>query len=252
MRKNILYIFIALSISAYASAAECHLPAAEQSEISSRIEREVCDTTQAGSRTEIENDFITRAKESNSERRPFGEINHENLVAYGDDLYILPGESYQNKNINRNAYFKNDEQIIPVWTTEHPLESISDLFIFPSSAYSNPQVEITVLKHEYGEKETFSVPLSHLLATAEEDGCVPFWGVEKYENGILEGALFLYNRKKGYDHVLKIECKPVEVINNNAAIKARASLFIPTNNVKDLFAPYIKKSEEEKIKYDKK
>lgn len=56
---------------------------------------------------------------------------------------------------------------------------------------------------------------------------------------------------QGYDHVFSIECKPEDVIDGNGTIKARASLYIPTNNVDNLFQPYVKKSKNEKINYHK-
>lgn len=94
--------------------------------------------------------------------------------------------------------------------------------------------------------------MDRFLAYCEEEGCVPFWGVEKFHNGKLEGALFIYNQDQGYDHVLKIDCIPQEVIEGKGSITARASLFVPTNNVNNLFQPYIKKTDKERIRYDKK
>ena len=44
---------------------------------------------------------------------------------------------------------------------------------------------------------------------------------------------------------------PEEIINGNGQIKARASLFIPTNNVYNLYSPYVKKSKNERIDYEK-
>ncbi|MDE5848685.1 MAG: hypothetical protein K2H38_00905 [Muribaculaceae bacterium] len=210
------------------------------------------DTAKTGSRSEIEQDFIADVKAGGLERMPFGEIDPEDLEPYGDEMYILPGGSYMNRNINRHIYLKDNEKMCPVWTHERPLESMANLFLYPSEEYADPMVEVTVLKHEYGEKETLTVPLSHLIAAAEDDGCMTFWGIEKFEDEKLTGSLFFYNRMQGYDHVVKLECEPAEVIEGTGSLKARASLFIPTNNVRDLFAPYVKKTEDQKIKYDKK
>lgn len=170
---------------------------------------------------------------------------------YDDDKYIIPGSSYQNKNITRNIYLTTDSVINPIWDSKFPLESIANLFICPNEIYRDIELNVTVLKHEYGEKENFIVALDTFLAYCEEEGCVPFWGVEKFHGGKIEGALFLYNQGQGYDHVLKIDCDPKAVIENNGSISARVSLFVPTNNVNNLFQPYIKKSDKEKIHYDK-
>lgn len=204
------------------------------------------------SRSEIENQFISFLKDNDAQRIPFDLLDSERLESYGETLYILPGDSYQSKDITRNIYFYYDRNdcLSPIWDSAFPIESVSDMFIYPSNIYSNVEVELTILKHEYGEKEIMVIPLYKMLAACEHDGCVPFWGVEKFDNGTLEGALFLYNQQQGYDHVMKVKMNPVEVIEGNGNVKVRASLFIPTNNVYDLFQPYVRKAEKERIKFD--
>ena len=200
-------------------------------------------------RSKIENSMINRIKKSDGNRNPI-EIDKDNLESFGEDLFLSPGGSYYSKDITHNIYF--DSSLNPIWDTNHVFESFADLFILPSAKYGDVEVLLTVLKHEYGEKETIATTVNNMLAEFEKDDCVPFWGVEKLTNGILEGALFLYNHKQGYDHVLKIVCDPEEIINGNGQIKARASLFIPTNNVDNLYSPYVKKSKNERIDYEKK
>ncbi len=210
------------------------------------------DTPKTGSRSDIENRLIAMLKAGESKRKSFGKIDPEKLESYGDSLYILPGKYYQDKSITRNVYFLNDSTLAPVWSVEYPLESVADMFLLPSAKYGDVKVKMTILKHEYGEQETVEVPLQQMMAAFEQDGCVPYWGVEKFDNGKLEGALFLYNQQQGYNHVLKVDCSPADLINGGGEITARASLYIPVNNVRNLYAPYKKKTEKEKIKYNKK
>lgn len=206
------------------------------------------ETSKGDNRSETENLLIRKIRQSDGKRNPFP-VEESDLESYGEDLYVLPGGTYQNKEITRNIYL--DSGLKPVWDTGHPNESLADLFIFPSDKYGDILMDLTVLKHEYGEKEAVTIPVSNLLSEMEKEGCLSYWGAEKIENGRLEGALFFFNPTQGYDHVLKIECSPEDVINGKGKIKARASLYIPTNNVDNLNAPYIKKSEKEKIKYGK-
>lgn len=208
------------------------------------------DTSSNGSRSEIENDLISRIRSFDGTRQIFKISNPDNLEPYREEMLIYPGSTYQRKDITRNTYL-NSSDLSPIWDVNYPLESIANLFLFPSKEYGETQVNLTILKHEYGDKDILEVSVSKLLAVFEEEGCIPYWGVEKFDNGRLEGALFLYNQRKGYDHVIKIECVPEDVIVNSVKIKARASLFIPTNNVQNLYSPYVKKTEKEKIRYDK-
>ncbi len=207
------------------------------------------DTAAKGTRTDIENDFISRLKSSAGNRLGFVIQDKNKLEPYGKDKLIYPGATYKSKDITRNTYF-NSTDLKPIWDADLPLESMSNMFICPSEGYDSIQINLTILKHEYGERDAVSISLNQLLSVCESDGCLSYWGVEKYENGILHGALFLYNQKKGYNHVIKIECIPDEIINNKGEVKARASLFIPTNNVNNLYSPYFKETDKEKIKYD--
>lgn len=207
-------------------------------------------STHTGTRSDIENEFIAKLKSFIGSRIPFERIDTQKLEPYGEDKFVYVGNSYQNHLITRNIYLSS-ENLSPVYDINSPIESIANLFIFPSEISDSIKVNLTILKHEYGEKENFVIRLSQLLAACEDDDCIPYWGTEKYENGVLEGTLFLYNQLSGYDHVMKIDCKPEDILSKKGQIQARASLFIPTNNVQNLYSPYIKKDENEKIKYDK-
>ncbi len=204
-----------------------------------------------GTRSDVENDLIARLRKGGAPARKILPPDTSRLEPYGAELYILPGHSYQNKEITNNVYYISGDSITPVWSADHPLESIADLFLLPSGIYGDVEVSLTVLKHEYGDKETFSLPISRLLDVLAQDGCDAYWGVEKFADGLLVGGLFFYNPVQGYDHVLKIECRPEDVIAGKGLVKARAGLYVPTNNVRNLLAPYVRKSEKEKINYGK-
>lgn len=209
-------------------------------------------TAKEGTRSDIENDFIAGVKNTAVGRTGTPSIDSDALEPYGESLYILPGGSYMNKDITDSVYLDSDgDSMKPVWNSSYPAESVANLFICPSELYGNQKLNVTVLKHKYGEKETFTITVDQLLAYAEKTGCLPFWGMERFEDGRLEGSLFLYNRIQGYDHVFKVVCTPADVIGGAGEIEARASLFVPTNNVQNLYAPYQKKAEDKKIRYEK-
>ncbi|MCH5229603.1 MAG: hypothetical protein J1F12_06370 [Muribaculaceae bacterium] len=198
-------------------------------------------------RAEIETDFLSQLKKSNFHRNVDIEIDRNSLQPYGETEYIVPGGYYINDKITRNLYLNSDGESF-IWDSRYPLESLSNLFI-GGAGNSDAEVDLTVMKHEYGEKEQIQTGIENLLAVAEVDGCIPYWGLESYENGKLTGTVFLYNPGQGYDHILKIECLPEEIIAGNGKMKAKAYLYVPSNNVSNLNEPYRVKTEDEKIKY---
>lgn len=206
----------------------------------------------AANRSDIENALIAKFRADSIAPRRAMEVNSEYLVPYADSLYILPGESYLKKDIiTRNAYFAGDSVPAPVWSAEYPPESLANLFVYPSDAYGRVMIEVKFVKHEYGESETVEMPLNTLLGVAEEQGCVTFWGLDNIDDaGAFEGALFLVNQPQGYDHVIRVKGTLDDAM-NQGTLHSTAGLFIPTNNVDNMFAPYVKKTDEQKINYNK-
>ena len=205
------------------------------------------DILRGGTRSEIEGAFISQLKKSNSHRSVDIEIDPTSLQPYRETGYVLPGSYYINDNIRRNIYLNSDRDSF-IWDANYPLESINNLFIC-GVAEVNPDVDLTIMKHDYGEKEQIKTNIENLISIAEIEGCLPFWGLESYENGKVTGSLFLYNSGQGYDHVVKIECLPEQIILGEGCISAKAYLYIPSNNVSNLNEPYRVKTEDEKIKY---
>lgn len=249
--RTLLLPLIAVGLCAGAQnpGLDGHIAVPDRAECDTVVEMPVgYDTTAEGTRSAVENSFIARLGSSAASRPKFGRVDTGDLLPYGVDIYLYPGVMYQSKDVTRDIYFVTDS-LNPVWDADYPLESMANLFIYPADGYADPDVELTILMHEYGEKQTVKLPLSRLLAVCEDEGCMAYWGVENFADGVLTGALFMYNRSKGYDHVFKIECSPADVIGGSGVVKARGSLYIPANNVYDLYSPYVRKTDKEKINY---
>lgn len=206
------------------------------------------ETPRGLNRTETENRLIANMKRSDGKRKPL-DIRQDLLIPYGEDLHVLPGQCYLTEGVTNSIYL--DTGLEPVWSASFPCESLANLFIVPSDIFGNARMELTVLKHEYGMKETISIPVCNLMAELEKEGCQAYWGVESITDSRLEGALFFFNPRQGYDHVLKIECQPEEVIKGTGKIMARGSLYIPANNVDNLNATYAGNPGKERIMYGK-
>jgi len=144
---------------------------------------------------------------------------------------------YTLRSINASTYYMigADSVAEPVLSAEYPAESMANLFILPVAQAFHTPMTVTVLKHEPGEKETVETTVGDFVEHCRQEGCAPFWGVEKISDGELQGALFLYNAAEGYDHVVKITCRPAELFGGEGAVAGRVSLYVPTKNVKNLF-----------------
>lgn len=205
-----------------------------------------------GTRSEIEDALIARLKANGRQPRVetpscfFSELRDK------DGLLVLEGETYQIADVNKNVYYiaaddaattdtlsdyNDSTAVVPrvslVCDSAYPAQSVANIFIC-GSRQSIP-VTIVIPKHEYGEQETVTTTVETLLQECVADGCEAYWGTENVTDSELRGALFLYNPSLGYDHIVRISCDPRLIGSDSLTMQGRMSLFVPTNNVKDLF-----------------
>ncbi len=208
------------------------------------------DKANKGTRSEIEDRFIYNLKRfCANEARPLPEVPLKELQELGDNLFVLKGESYNISEVNGNMYFSLNEEGVPeeFMNPECPIPTFANIIILGNGYGGN--IELKVSKHEYGKSETFTVPLESLIQYCISQGCKVYWGVEECRENLLIGTIFLYNPSEMYDHVVRVELNPQDIGADNFVVKGRASLFIPTNNVQNLFQEYKQKGDDEKIKY---
>lgn len=205
-----------------------------------------------GTRAEVEDRLIERLKTNDAEPSIKRIICTLSQLRDEDGLLVLDGETYQIADVNKNLYFiaesdttktddlsiEEDEQPVKpkvglVCDSLYPAQSVANIFIY-GSRQSIP-LTIVIPKHEYGEQETVETTVETLLQECEADGCEAYWGVEKVTDNELQGALFLYNRSLGYDHILRVTCDPRLIGSDKLTMQARMSLFVPNNNVKNLY-----------------
>lgn len=134
-------------------------------------------TVKGGSRSDIEKTFISNVKK-NEKRRSKAFFDLETAEPYGDDKYIIPGHSYQSKDITRNVFLTTDSVVNLIWDSNFPLESIANMFICPNDNYGDIELNITVLKHEYGEQENSRYSWKNSLPTVRKKA-VSHFGVWK-------------------------------------------------------------------------
>lgn len=194
-------------------------------------------TAKRGTRTEIENRLI-KAMQCDTLIQPIhASPQMSTLEVYADSLLLVcPGDYYHLQTINRHIYYTNDTIPQPVRSTTYPLESFANMIMLGCPDSLDVPVELEVSVHEYGEKKHVTTTLNRLLAAMAHDGAKSYVGIESFDNGLLRAAIFFYNAAEGYDHVLRMECRPDDILSTcEAGITARAKLYIPTNNVDNLF-----------------
>lgn len=203
-------------------------------------------------RSELEENFISELKDYQLSDRKEAHLNMDKLQALNDTVYLLAGDSYMISDVRGDLYYKADEQgnLALLYDSDYPAESIANLFVAGYSGDDDVTIDMTILRHEYGKTQKESVNIRQLVEYCKSQGCQPYWGVESMSEDSLKGTLFMYNQHEGYDHLFRVECPIKDMTTGQIRIKARVSLFVPTNNVNNLFEQYEEAENNEKPRFE--
>lgn len=195
------------------------------------------DNINKGTRSEIENRYIDRLKHFIvKEPRHIPHANISELKQIEDSIYVLPGNSYIINSVSSDSYFminKNTNQAKYIMDANNPIRTIANMIVIGNGFGGN--LELKISKHEYGKSEVINIPLETFIQYNLANGCEIFWGLDNIDANILKGTIFCYNFNEGYDHIIRVEVNTSQLGSNKLTIKGYASLFVPTDNIQNLF-----------------
>lgn len=154
--------------------------------------------------------------------------------------YIIP-EITQNQSIDSLGCL--------VYDSSRPQESMANLMLTSDSVAPNATMQLELVL-DRDKRERLQIPLNRWNALCRSFGCKPYFGIEKKEDDIIKGVQIMSNMPTGYDHILYVECTQGDLGKKDISLKATAYLYIPSSNVKELFA--LPKKQHSKTKRQKK
>ena len=122
----------------------------------------------------------------------------------------------------------------PLLKGSAPKEALSSILLS-----SNASVQATLsleLLYAGFRKETVKVSLPQWMGFCRSVGCTPYYIYEGANGDQASAMLLMYNRSEGYVHLLHLHA-PVSLLEaREQNYQGKVYMFIPTNNVTDLFA----------------
>ena len=144
------------------------------------------------------------------------------------------GEWYEIEEVNSDTYYQRTEHgLKPVMGPAYPVESTHNLFTIMQGA--NLQVAVTQKRYG-GQKTTFELPLSQLLAFTKAEGCETYVGIEEMDKKQVTGCLVWINRSMGYNHV-GFFTLPLKALSSGSRDTLTLELFayVPTHNLQNMY-----------------
>lgn len=153
-----------------------------------------------------------------------------------DTLYTLPGKSYILPTVTNTTYYKQQgrQDYVPVIDAQYPVQTVANTLLLNCSGIPEAKLSITMIASDK-RNEMLVVTVRQFMEFAKSQGCTAYFSFEEIKDGKFWGALFLYNKETGYDHILSLECDVKDIATNQLVFNSKAYLFTPTTNVKDLY-----------------
>ena len=153
----------------------------------------------------------------------------------GEGVLILDGGAYMSRYIRGDLYIS--EQLgrdHPVCTLWQPIQSVSNLMLTGIGPGIYP---LALTMNRYGGKrDLLDVTLSQYIAFCLSEGCKLYFGVKQKNDTAVTGALFAYNAKYAYTHLLDVTF-PISLLGDkpaeNERIRCTAYVYIPLKLLDD-------------------
>lgn len=179
-----------------------------------------------------EYELISGENKIEAEANIMGDILRTAIVADTVQASRAAGSHYILPAVSSRLYFRGGKLIADKSRAE---QSIANIMLTTASE-GNYVLKVNQLS--YGFKTTsFEVPLKQWISFCRNNRCQLYFGVEDVDaDGTLTGMMLAVNELENYNHVLTVKV-PASVIGQpQGRIEAYLYPYIPTHNVKALFA----------------
>ena len=148
------------------------------------------------------------------------------------------GTHYINERFSSRLYYQNK---ILLFDEHHPAETVANLLQSIDMA-GDYCIKMTQVSYGF-RKTTFEIPLHQWITFCYQNGCQLYVGIEDIENnGDVKAVVIAVNESENYNHVLTISFPYEAICDKKGSLEARLYPYVPTHNVRSLFAAYGKSS----------
>lgn len=204
------------------------------------------------SRGEMEEDFMQAlGKVKKTRRASLPALSGVDPVEYKNGMTYLKGDIFRIPEVSRNVYMRTDAsgRAVLVADEANPCETLANMVVC-GVGETDPALTLRVLTHNYGEIREVHTTLGRFLQHCEREGCKAYFGVKSVDGEKILASVYLRNPEVGYVHVLGLNV-PLEALRGEGEIVARTSLYVPVNNVADLYYEQRARTTPIKIKIEK-
>lgn len=192
------------------------------------------------SKIELEENFAKKIQgiliDKDTIARPEYEIESLSKIPYSD-FYVVDKGYYVTPRLKHQVVVaeKDGKGILMFEPDAYAIETLSNIIL---TGYSPHVISTHTEFSQYGYKTSrFDVIYANLFRLMLEEGCIPYWGIDRFDGNIAKGLCVWINRPGGYAHVLSISI-PVNSIFQPSDADIKLNAYIRLDNLKSLFEDY--------------
>ena len=163
----------------------------------------------------------------------------QDLCDTGKGVFVKYGKTMFIKNMNSNLYFTHGEGegYSLLYDRMHPLESISNMIIYPDG--NTQRLSIHIKHHAYGgEIKEYNTNLFDFLRFLCRDYNT-YTGIEKMTKDTLNFTIIFQNKYFNCHHLLYVEASPNMIFHAEEPLEGTLYTYIPNHNIKNLYKKYM-------------
>lgn len=143
------------------------------------------------------------------------------------DFYLVP-------DLSSKLYFDKGRLILNGLLQE---QSAANLML-TTAIEGDYRLALTQVSYGF-KKTTAEVPLGQWISFCKNSGCQLFFGIDHIDqDGTVNGIVLAVNQTENYNHVLTVRVPMSLLDQRNGIIEAWLYPYIPTHNVRDMFAKF--------------
>lgn len=183
----------------------------------------------------VEYELISGENKIEAENNLTANLQSTRVTDQNDPPRMVDEATYITKDFSNRLYRTGGSLVA---SKRHPAETVANMMLSLPAA-RNYSLNITQVCYGF-KKAVFSIALQQWITFCRNNGCELYFGLEDITRDRVEAVVIAVNEQENYNHVLTVSVPIRAISQQHGTIDARLYPYLPTHNIRNLFAAYQK------------
>ena len=183
----------------------------------------------------VEYELISGENKIEAENNLTANLQSTRVTEQKDPPRMVDEATYMTKDFSNHLYRAGGSLVA---SERHPAETTANMMLSLQAARG---YSLNITQVCYGfKKAVFSIALQQWITFCRNNGCELYFGLEDISRDKVEAVVIAVNEQENYNHVLTVSVPIRAISQRHGVIDARLYPYVPTHNIRNLFAAYQK------------